>query len=172
MVQYLQLKNKIAVFISETVSKTGEYADVLLERFKTNIFAIGGFLFTILLANIVAERPLDNIFTRDVTALIEFILLCSGVYLFIVYKQCQFQISKVDESYQALKDNYRDILTEEDLDIAFKKDTVFNDMKVKIKKRRKYYLIGWIGFLIVIFIFVECLSGGFMIPRLLAIFNN
>ena len=45
-------------------------------------------------------------------------------------------------------------------------------MKVKIKKRRKYYLIGWIGFLIVIFIFVECLSGGFMIPRLLAIFNN
>lgn len=159
MVQYLQLKNKIATFISETVSKTGEYADVLLDRFKTNIFALVGFLFTVLLANVVSERPLDNIFTRDVTVLIEFILLCSGVYLFIVYMQCRFQISKVDESYQALKDNYREILTEEDLDIAFRKDAVFNDMKDKIKKRRGIYLSIWIIFLIVSFIIVECLSS-------------
>ena len=159
MVQYLQLKNKIATFISETVSKTGEYADALLDRFKTNIFALVGFLFTVLLANVVSERPLDNIFTRDVTVLIEFILLCSGVYLFIVYKQCRFQISKVDGSYQALKDNYREILTEEDLDIAFRKDAVFNDMKDKIKKRRRIYLSIWIIFLIVSFIIVECLSS-------------
>lgn len=40
---YLELKNKVAEFISDTVSRTGEYATGLLDKFKSNIIAIFGF---------------------------------------------------------------------------------------------------------------------------------
>lgn len=58
--EYLDLKNKVAEFISETISKTGEYATGLLDKFKANIIAIFGFMFSVILANIVSDQPLAN----------------------------------------------------------------------------------------------------------------
>lgn len=43
--------------IDYTVSRTGEYATGLLDKFKSNIIAIFGFLFTVILA-------MDYIFAR------------------------------------------------------------------------------------------------------------
>lgn len=101
--QYLELKNKVAEFITGIVSKTGEYATELLDKFKTNLIAIFGFLFTVIIANIVSDQPLDNIFTRDVTVILEFVLVGSFVYLFISYKQSKYQMKKVYDSYDELK---------------------------------------------------------------------
>ena len=39
----------------------------MLDKFKTNLLAILGFLFSVILANIVSDQPLDNIFTKDIT---------------------------------------------------------------------------------------------------------
>lgn len=78
---YLELKNKVAEFISDTVSRTGEYATGLLDKFKSNIIAIFGFLFTVILANIVSNQPLDNLFTKEITIIVECVLLGSFVYL-------------------------------------------------------------------------------------------
>lgn len=49
--RYIQLTNKLAEFISEVVSKTGDYVTSLLDDFKKNLIAILGFLFTVILAN-------------------------------------------------------------------------------------------------------------------------
>ena len=96
--QYLELKSKIAEFISDIVSRTGEYATELFDRFKINLIAIFGFLFTVVIANIVSDQPLDNIFTRDITVILELVLLGSLIYLIICYIQSKYQIAKVYES--------------------------------------------------------------------------
>lgn len=62
--QYLELKNKVAEFISDIVSRTGEYATELLDKFKANVIAIFGFLFTVVIAGIVSDQPLNNILQR------------------------------------------------------------------------------------------------------------
>lgn len=62
--QYLELKNKVAEFITDIVSRTGEYATEMLDKFKTNLLAILGFLFSVILANIVSDQPLDNILQK------------------------------------------------------------------------------------------------------------
>ena len=72
--KYLELKNKVAEYINEIVSKTGEYGMQLLEKFKGNLIAILGFLFSVILANIVTNQPLNNIFTKEITVLSEVIL--------------------------------------------------------------------------------------------------
>ena len=37
--QYLELKNKVAEFFTDIVSRTGEYATEMLDKFKTNLLA-------------------------------------------------------------------------------------------------------------------------------------
>ena len=38
--EYLELKNKVAEFISDIVSKTGEYACFLLNKFKSKVLLV------------------------------------------------------------------------------------------------------------------------------------
>lgn len=156
--EYLDLKNKLAEFISNTVSKTGEYAMSLLNKFKSNIIAIFGFMFTVILANIVSDQPLNNIFTKEITALMECVILGSFVYLLICYMQSRYEVKRVYESYEQLKRNYDEILTEMDLREIFKDDEILKNMKEQINKSERRYLIIWIVFLLALLIVVELLS--------------
>lgn len=156
--EYLELKNKVAEFISDTVSKTGEYAMGLLDKFKSNIIAIFGFMFTVILANIVSDQPLDNLFTKEITILIECVLLGSVVYLIICYCQSHYEIKKVYESYEQLKLNYKDILTDDDLLEIFGDDEILKKMQKTIGKSEKIYLVIWSIFLIVSFVVIESVS--------------
>lgn len=156
--QYLELKNKVAEFISEIVSKTGEYATGLLDKFKSNLIAIFGFMFTVILANIVSSQPLDNLFTKEITVLVECVLVGSFVYLIICYFQSRYEIKKVYESYEQLKKNYNKILTKDDLQEVFGNDEMIRDMKISISKSSKIYLCIWILFLISVFMAIEFIS--------------
>ena len=161
--QYLELKNKVAEFITGIVSKTGEYATELLDKFKTNLIAIFGFLFTVIIANIVSDQPLDNIFTRDVTVILEFVLVGSFVYLFISYKQSKYQMKKVYDSYDELKKSYNQILTDDDIKECFKNDLIITEMKKTIKRSQMIYLIIWSCFLIILLIALELLTDNSII---------
>ena len=138
--QYLEMRNKVAEFISDIMSRTGEYATDLLDKFKTNIIAVFGFLFSVILANIVSDQPLDNIFTRDITIILELVLVGSVGYLLICYKQSKFQMEKVYDSYEKLKKSYEGILTEDDVRECFQDDSLLNDMKQTVSKAEKKYL--------------------------------
>lgn len=156
--EYLELKNKVAEFICDIVAKTGEYATSLLDKFKSNIIAIFGFIFSVVLANIVSDQPLDNIFTNEITMLLYCVLAGSFAYLVICFFQSRYEIKKVYSSYEQLKQNYVEILTPEDIKEIFKDDNVINSMKDSISKSEKVYLAIWIFFLLLTFIAVEILS--------------
>ena len=156
--QYLELKNKVAEFISDVVSKTGEYATELLDKFKTNLIAIFGFMFSVILANIVSSQPLDNLFTMEITVLLQCVIAGSIIYLIICYFQSKYEIEKVYESYDQLKKNYNNVLTEDDLKDIFDDDKLLDTMKANIEKMRKRFLILWGVFLFVCIIIVELLS--------------
>ena len=156
--QYLELKNKVAEFIVGIVSKTGEYATELLDKFKSNLIAIFGFLFTVIIANIVSDQPLDNIFTRDITVILEFVLAGSFVYLFISYKQSKYQMKKVYDSYNELKKSYSHVLTDDDIKECFQDDLIITNMEKTVKRSQRIYLIIWSCFLIILLISLELLT--------------
>lgn len=165
--QYLELKNKVAEFISDIVSRTGEYATEMLDKFKANLLAIFGFLFSVILANIVSDQPLDNIFTRDITIISEIVLGASFVYLFISYFQSKYELQKVYDSYDKLKDSYREVLTEEDIRECFQNDTIKTEMEEEINKSIRRYLVVWGVFLVILLIAVEYMSNApVILPRI------
>lgn len=153
--QYLELKNKVAEFITGIVSKTGEYATELLDKFKTNLIAIFGFLFTVIIANIVSDQPLDNIFTKDITVILELVLAGSFIYLFISYKQSKYQMKKVYDSYDELKKSYNQILSDDDIKECFKDDQIITDMKNTVKRSQRIYLLIWSCFLVILLSILE-----------------
>lgn len=167
--QYLELKNKVAEFINDNVAKTGEYGMQLLEKFKTNLIAIFGFLFSVVLANIVSDQPLDNIFTKDIILIMEIVLCASLLYFFICNMQLGYEVKKVKDSYKLLKSNYEDILEKEELRRIFKDDKMMNDMQEEIKQKRRFFACIWIISLIAVFIIVEW-RGGFVFKDILTRF--
>ncbi|SEV84933.1 hypothetical protein [[Clostridium] fimetarium] len=173
VVQYLELKNKLAEFICDVVSKTGDYATTLLDRFKSNLIAVFGFLFTVILANIVSDQPLDNIFTHDITIILEAVLLGSAVYLTICILESDYQMKKAKDSYSKLKHNYKSILTESDIEEIFDNDKLINDMLGTVKKWKILYIILWIVFIVGSLIAIEMVSTDpVIIDKLAAIISH
>lgn len=169
--QYIQLTNKLAEFISEVVSKTGDYTVSLLEKFKTNLFAIFGFLFTVILANIVSDKPLDNIFTRDITLILEAVLLGSVVYLAVCIFETKYKVQKVQDSYNALKNNYSSLLTPDDLARAFGEDQLITKMTEEVNKGILRYALLWGMFILFSLVAVEIISTDpFIAPLLQQLF--
>lgn len=156
--QYLELKNKVAEFISEIISKTGEYATRLLDKFKSNLIAIFGFLFTVILTNLVSNQPLEHLFTDEITILMECVLLGSFVYLIICCLQSRYEIEKVYESYEKLKRNYHNILTEDDIREVFGNDELLESMKTTVHKSKIIYTGLWMLFLAGAFMMVEVIG--------------
>ncbi len=90
--------------------------------------------------------------------MVECVLFGSLIYLLICYFQSRYEIKKVYDSYELLKLNYKDILTEDDLEEIFCNDEILAEMKKTIRRSEKIYLSIWIAFLIGAFAVVEIVS--------------
>lgn len=78
--------------------------------------------------------------------------------ILICYFQSRYEINKVYASYEQLKDNYKDILTDDDIQEIFKDDEILNQMKKTINKSEKIYLGIWVVSLIIILVIIENVS--------------
>lgn len=159
--QYLELKNKVAEYICDVVAKTGDYASIIFERFKQNLIAVLGFLFTAIIANIVSDQPLNNIFTKDVTTILEVVLAGSVIFLIFCVIEVNYQNKNIKNSYKQLKEHYKDVLTDDDVKEIFKNDSAFKKMQKEIKKRKTIAIYLWIAFILIAFIALEIRGEGF-----------
>ncbi len=134
VVHYLSLKKDISEFIRKIVAQVGEYATSILNKFKTNLIAIFGFFLTVVLTQIGTTQNFEKIFSKDIIYLIEIVVIGSFVYLFICIFEAKYKLQKIKYAYEALKENYNDILTEAEIKEAFGKDNLFkNAWKSAIK---------------------------------------
>ena len=160
---YLELKNKLSEFICNVVCQIGERSTELLDSMKKNIFAVFGFLLTVVLANVVSERPLDNIFTSDVCLVLEGILLGSLVYLVICIYESTYKLEKTKKGYETLKNNYNDVFSDKELNEIFKNDVELKNAVKHINKNMIIFTSIWalgiiIGFITVSVKFISNLN--------------
>ncbi len=157
--QYIELKNQIAEFICNVISRIGEYTYEILSGLKKNLLAFSGFLLTAVLANIVSNQPLDNLFTRDITRIIELVLLGSLIYLVICDFETWSKLKKAMAGYNKLKTNYESLLSEEDIKDVFDEDSLMKDSKKSSIKTIVIINIVWLALLIACFVFIESVSS-------------
>lgn len=156
--KYLDMKRDIAKFIQNVVTQVGEYAVSILGKFKNNLFAIFGFLFTVVLTRIGSAQKWDDIFTRHTVYLIELFVGGSLMYLIICFFETRFKLKKTEKAYYDLKANYKDVLSEAELNEAFKDDKLLIDTKKSAKKGMIGWSAVWGLLLIITIVIIECLT--------------
>ena len=151
--QYLDMKRDIAKFIQNVVAQVGDYALAILGKFKTNLIAIFGFLFTVVLTKIGGTQKWNEIFTRHTIYLIELFISGSLVYLVLCFFEIRFKLKKTRHGYNELKKNYEDVLSDAELKEAFKDDELMNETEKSTKRGMIGWSIAW-GILLVIAILI------------------
>lgn len=155
---YLELKNKMANFIVEEISKFNDISMNFLTKFKSNIIALFTFIISIFLGNIFSASKLDNIFTKDITTVSYVVLVGSLVFLSISIYELNYSIKRLEIGYESLKDNYEDTIDAEDFKNVFKDDEVFKKGKSEVKSKRTQLIVLWFLFIIICFLMIDYLS--------------
>lgn len=156
---YLKMKHDIAKFIQDVVSKIGDYAVEILDKFKANLLAIFAFLFTVVLTQIGSAQEWEEIFTRHTIYLIEIFVAGSLIYLLICFFETKYKLNKTKKGYFAIKENYKDLLSSAELSEAFQADKYFKYTEKVTNRGIIIWSIIW-GFLLILsIIIIECLTN-------------
>lgn len=149
VIEYLSAKKDIGDFIVHTLYEMDQYRNVIIGSFSNNFVALVAFITTTMIANIVSDSPLDNIFSKDILWLLLFALLGSLVYCYLSNKKFNKDITDFNKVFERLKNNYKDILTEEDV-VSLFSESEFKQQVENISEIRLNINIIWIASSIVL----------------------
>lgn len=158
--QYIDLTNAMASFICESINNISDCLSQLFGHFKTNLLAVFSFIFTVFLANIVSDQPLENIFTYDIVMIVFAVLGGSLCYYFISLSEVIIKKRRITKQYNNIVAHYKNILSEEDVAIITNNDQHLADAQTSLKKGMVIWTIVWICFIIVSFVFIDYIGDG------------
>lgn len=171
--QYLEAKTKVSEFISNIGNKTTEGAYELLNDFKKNIIAVFSFILTVVLVNMVSEHPLENFLTKEITMIMELILVGSLAFFLISLIQSLSGLKRIRKSYDSLRNNYVGVFSPEEMRDIFDEDKFYIDSKKQVKRNIVLFSIIWITVIIIAFTAIELTSSNPIIrPFLDSFFKN
>lgn len=156
--QYLELKNNLAKNIIELNSKTGEFILGLSDRLRNSFITFFTFIITVLLTKLASSSSIAGFFNKEITILSDLILLGSAIFIFFGITDVNYQMKKLKQGYEGLKNNYKELLDEVDMQEIFKDDSVLNDNLSEVEQHKKKIIYIWIIFLITTFIAIETIS--------------
>lgn len=157
--QYLEAKTKVSEFISNIGNKTTESAYELLNDFKKNIVAVFSFILTVILVNMASEHPLENFLTKEITMIMELILVGSLAFFLISLIQSLSGLKRIRKSYDSLRDNYVGVFSPEEIREIFDEDKFYIDCKKQVKRNIVLFSIIWITVIIIAFTAIELTSS-------------
>lgn len=150
--EYLDAKSKINEFLFDLTQKMSELANSIGKSLYTNLAAAVTFFATIIIMNILSDKKLENIFTKDITILSIVFCLGSIIYMIISTIEVYFEVKRYETQYYRLKYSYDDILEQNDINKIFRDDKYLIEDKQYVLKKSKLYLVAWIIIIIIIFL--------------------
>ena len=143
MSEYLSAKKDIGDFIVHTLYEMDQYSNVIIGSFSNNFVALVAFITTTMIANIVSDSPLDNIFSKDILWLLLFALFGSLIYCYLSNKKFNKDVTDFNKVFERLKNNYKDILIGENIGSLFS-ESEFKQQVENISEIRLNINIIWI----------------------------
>lgn len=114
--QYLNLKKELSTFIRDIVAQIGDYSTLILNKFKGNLIAIFGFLFTVVITKIGTTQKWNDVFTKDTLYIIEIVLIGSFVYLILCFVEARYKTKKILQSFTLIENNYKNVLSDKEIE--------------------------------------------------------
>ncbi len=163
---YIEVKKQLGQYVLSTVDNVSDIIIGFSDKIKSNFIAFVTFVFTVALVNIVSNSPLDNIFTKDITLLLELILGGSFMYLLISKWEFDYKLKSIEKGYGNIKKVYLDLLDEQELEKVFNNEMIKGTLK-EANSKRNIYIVIWIVSIVVGFIAIEFLSSSPIVSPLI-----
>ena len=158
--QYIALTNVVAEHIQTSVNNIAECIDKLQNGIKGNLIAVLGFLLSTVLTSGISGRTLDDIFTKDIIAIMYFVLLGSLIYCAVTVSEIIAKQKRILRQYDEILKHYEKILSKEDIcEIAGNGETI-NKAKSELKWEIIMWATVWIVFILIAFMAIDGLENG------------
>ena len=115
-------------------------------------------LVTIIIVNSINDGKFKDIFTKDITYISLFLLIVSLLYLIYTCHEYNSNKKRIETIYNRQKENYKDILTETEVNELLKNNEYYNTDMDNANTKRKFYCILWCIFLFVFLILLFILG--------------
>lgn len=151
--KYIELKEKIADYIVSTTIQLQELLHGLVDGIRNNFVAVVTFVITVLLTNSLTGDDLwENKLPQNLLFVSWIFIVATTVYWIATMIAAKVKWGLIQQSYDQLKDNYRKVLDETDLEEAL------NEKKVITASRKKVYTyMAWVSILWFVFILLMVL---------------
>lgn len=142
--QYIEMKNKISEFIVESVKQLQDISHGMAESLGNNFIAILVFLMTVLLTDSFDfSQFMSNDVSPNVTAVCGVFTGSSLLYLIVTIITGNLKWKWLKKSYDDLKENYKGVLDEKDIEEAFNNGKPITDAEKEYKDFKWKILIIW-----------------------------
>lgn len=165
--QYINMKNQISTFIVDITKQQQEMTTDLMGSLRNNFIAIVTFFISVIFTEAINIEDLSSTYFTVKVLYISYVLIAASLLYWIitiVVKNAKWSL--VSNGYSQLKENYKDILDEKDIERAFHNDESFNNAEKRVKTCTCWVSIVWLVFIIVLVILVEALNPNPIFKRL------
>ncbi|MBN1216220.1 MAG: hypothetical protein JXA99_12370 [Candidatus Lokiarchaeota archaeon] len=149
--QYIEVKNKLSEFLLESSQRANRIVESFAGSFKSSILVFISFFTSMILIKILSKGNLTDVFTEDVSYLSFAFLLISFIYFIVSLLELKKNKNRFSDSYNNLKNRYKDLLDPIDLNKIFQNDEELESDLSFIKKRMMNYSILWLSSLLIFF---------------------
>ncbi|MEN4804405.1 hypothetical protein [Pantoea agglomerans] len=145
--QYIEIKNKISEMLISQADKASEITKNMFATLKTSFWSLVSFFVTIVLVKILSAKNEDTvIISGEIVILMVVFTVFSFIYLLLSEHEVREEKTRLFDRYTTIKDRYKDLLNENDLNKIIDTDNLISKDEVYIQRRRKAYRWIWISF--------------------------
>lgn len=138
------MKNKLSEFIVESAEQLQELAHDLAEGFRNNFVAVIVFLMTVLLTDSIDFSSFTQAkVSSNIVAVCGIFTFASLLYMVVTIIAGNTKWGWLEKSYDNLKNNYKGVLDELDIEKAVNYDAAFDSTKKEYKNVRLIIVSIW-----------------------------
>lgn len=157
--QYIEMKNKISEYIVDCAEKIQDLSHDITDAFSNNFVAVIVFLMTVLLTDSIDfSQFLGTEISPKVTAVCGVFAITTLLYYIATIIMGNQKWNWLKQSYGDLKENYKDVFDEADIEEAFKHDKPLNNAENEYKRIRKIISGIWIALILALGVFTGILA--------------
>ena len=141
--QYIEIKNKINDFLYSQSDKAQNLVDGLFSNLKASIWTISTFFISVFLIRVVTGKSLQGAVTYEVLLVSLLLVVITSIYVVFVYLSLQEDKNRLLEKYSEVRDRYKDLMNENDLNKIIDVEGVVKKESKYIQKRSCNYMKVW-----------------------------
>lgn len=156
--KYIELRGKIQDELNWIAQKSGEIVDRYISSYQRSIFTFLSFFISVFVLRIISKGSSTSVFNKDATLLSLAFLGLSIIFLIFSSWNLSVEKNRLERKYQNLKDRFKDLLVQKDIENILNGDSEFDYELGYIRKRYKIYLALWILTILILLITVLIVS--------------